>query len=369
VLDGVDVTKPAKLSGIWYENETGVDILINGQSTGNTFPVAASSNGKFSTPFAVTNGFVPGLNTLDFVVSRAAAAFNGSYQESALRVDMSDPIVQLTAVGSPLAPGVPIITNQPVSQTVRDAGTTGPGAVARFSVVALGRPPLNYQWWADGAPVGGATNRTLTFLSPSSGAQGTNFTVVVSNDSGSITSHVAVLTLLTTNQPPIAPNYNFTVYSNTTLNVSIFTLFSNASDLDNDALTFAGFDGTSTNGGSIVQAGILLGYTPVADYVGHDLFTYSISDGINTTAGAINLTIVPLSTPILSTFNASADTVTLSGSGGAVGGGYRVLSSTDLTIPLANWTVAGSGTFDNLGHFSITISKSAPRMYYIISAP
>jgi hypothetical protein len=369
VADSIDVTKPAKISGIWYENETGVDILINGHSTGNSFAVADSSNGKFSKPFSVTNGFVAGLNTLDFVVVRGNPPFNGTYQESALRVDMSDSIVQLTAVGVPLPPGTPIITNQPVNQTVRDANSTGPGAVASFSVVALGRPPLNYQWWADNAPLSGATNRTLRFDSPFTGGQGTNFFVIVSNDSGSVTSQVAVLTLLTTNQPPIAPNYNFTVYSNTTLNVSIFTLFANATDADNDILTFTSFDPGSTNGAPITQAGILLTYTPIMDYIGQDQFGYAISDPLSMTSAFINVNVVALQAPALSHISRSGNSIVLSGSGGAAGGGYHVLSSTDLTIPVANWTPAGTGSFDGSGNFSISINPSAPQTFYIISVP
>jgi autotransporter-associated beta strand protein len=194
LLDSVDMTKPMSLSGIWYENEIGNDILINGQSTSNSISSATSSNGKFSVPFVITNGFVQGTNTLDFVTTLSATV-NGSYPESALRVDMSDPIIQMTGVGTALPAGLPVITNQPADQTVVDA-VVAPGSVATFSVVALGRSPLSYQWWSDGAMVSGATSRTLQFTNPTAGAQGTNFFIVISNNSGSVTSRVAVLTLL-----------------------------------------------------------------------------------------------------------------------------------------------------------------------------
>jgi hypothetical protein len=51
---------------------------------------------------------------------------------------------------------VPVITKQPVSQTVRVP------ARAVFQVTATGTGPLTYQWWVDGEPVAGATGAVLT---------------------------------------------------------------------------------------------------------------------------------------------------------------------------------------------------------------
>ena len=110
--------------------------------------------------FSITKGFQPGLNMLDFVVTKDANNGGGAYQESAVRVEIH-------GLGYALPAGVPFITNQPVSQTVEDANYAS-GSVATFSVVALGQPPLSYQWWADGAAISGATNRSLVFDGPSS---------------------------------------------------------------------------------------------------------------------------------------------------------------------------------------------------------
>jgi len=53
----------AAINGRWATDNSGLDILINGNSTGNTC-------GGFSAfcNFAVTSGFVSGINTLDFRV-------------------------------------------------------------------------------------------------------------------------------------------------------------------------------------------------------------------------------------------------------------------------------------------------------------
>ncbi|MCA9259999.1 MAG: hypothetical protein KDA61_12395 [Planctomycetales bacterium] len=56
-----------EIIGVWASDNAGVDILINGVSTGQT-------NQQFIeySSFTVAAGFVPGLNTLDFVVNNAS---------------------------------------------------------------------------------------------------------------------------------------------------------------------------------------------------------------------------------------------------------------------------------------------------------
>jgi len=61
----------ALISGLWAADNVGVDILINGISTGNNIP--GNGGDGFSafdrfTNFSITEGFISGLNTLDFVV-------------------------------------------------------------------------------------------------------------------------------------------------------------------------------------------------------------------------------------------------------------------------------------------------------------
>jgi len=67
----------------------------------------------------------------------------------------------------------------------------------------------------------------------------------------------------------------------------------------------------------------------------------------------------------------SGNTLTLSGSGGYPGSAFRVLRSADITVPLASWTEAGTGTFDSNGNFSvdITINPAEPQLFYAIVAP
>src|SRR5436189_2759158 len=82
----------------------------------------------------------------------------------------------------------PVITNQPQSQIVIGGFNTFP------RVGASGTLPLRYQWRFQGANVSGATNTSLLIRNFQPTNAG-NYTVVVSNSFGMVTSTVAVLTL------------------------------------------------------------------------------------------------------------------------------------------------------------------------------
>ncbi|MEO6035610.1 MAG: FG-GAP-like repeat-containing protein [Verrucomicrobiota bacterium] len=80
----------------------------------------------------------------------------------------------------------PTITTQPQSRTVV-AGTT-----VTLAVAAIGSQPLIYYWQINGTNIVGATNASLV-LSNAQPAQSGNYRVVVTNQSGSVTSDVAVV--------------------------------------------------------------------------------------------------------------------------------------------------------------------------------
>jgi hypothetical protein len=363
LLDSVDVNQPAKMTLTWWANTTGGDVLLNGNSLGihtliTNLPSTAAS-------FTITNGFVPGVNTIDFITPCVNP--NGSYPESAVRIELS-------GIGQALAAGKPVITSQPTNQSVVDANLAG-GSVATFSVVALGRPPLSYQWYADSNLLTGVTNRTLVFNSPSSTAPpGTNFQVVVSNDSGSVTSSVAVLTLLSTNQPPVVPNYSLVLYSNTTATFNLDTAYQATTDADHDPISLGvpAFTAVSTNGASITQNGVILTYTPNPDYLGADEFSYYISDFQGATStGAVSISVLPLIAPTNVQARLSGGSIVLTGVGPGAGASFHLFSSTNLTVPLSNWTAAGAGTFGTGGNVAVTnpIPASIPLQFYIFAVP
>ncbi len=89
----------------------------------------------------------------------------------------------------------PVITTQPVSQTITAGGN------ASFSVVATGDPTPTYQWRRGGVPFPGATGSTFTLNNvPANGAG--NISVVVTNPGGSVTSDTVTLVV-----NPVAPAF------------------------------------------------------------------------------------------------------------------------------------------------------------------
>ena len=105
-----------------------------------------------------------------------------------------------TTTEAPEAAAAPVILTQPVSTTVTA------GQAATFSVTASGTSTLSYQWRKNGAVISGATGASYTTPSTtaamvvSAGSSGTagkvpEFTVLVSNEAGSVTSNPASLTV------------------------------------------------------------------------------------------------------------------------------------------------------------------------------
>jgi len=136
-----------------------------------------------------------------------------------------------------------------------------------------------------------------------------------------------------------------------------------------------GFDGTL----QIVNIGAPL---QVGDTF--DLFDGSLAGVFTTIAGgyytwdtsnvAINGTVsvsglLPL--PQISSISYSGADVTLSAGGGIPNGAVSVLTTTNLNLPLASWTVAQVGAFDGSGNFTsapITVTPGEAQQYFVLAA-
>ncbi len=56
----------------------------------------------------------------------------------------------------------------------------------------------------------------------------------------------------------------------------------------------------------------------------------------------------------------AGSSITLDGSGGTVGGSYRVLTATNLSLPWGQWQAVATNFFDADGNFSVTNSVLVP---------
>jgi hypothetical protein len=166
-----------------HQNDTFKSVFING---------VPLTSGTYS--FATLNSTYPSNFPSVWALQNGSTTNSGSGQ-----------IIVLTTP-------VPLITAQPQPVSVY------PGqSAATFSVTAVGNLPLYYQWYtngttalADNANRVGSTSNVLVIPNPTSADAG-NYTVVVTNTFGSVTSSVAALTILTP-----GPATNFTLNFNGT---------------------------------------------------------------------------------------------------------------------------------------------------------
>lgn len=159
------------------------DVTVNPGATA-TFSLSAISAAPLTYQWRF-NGFnIPGQTNTTLVVTNVQPALAGGY---AVRVVNSNGFA-LSATATLGVNSGPAIVVQPenIAITAGDAVT--------FSVTASGTAPLTYLWRLNGTNIVGAISSTL-FLPSAQIIDAGNYTVVVTNSLGSVTSSVAVLTV------------------------------------------------------------------------------------------------------------------------------------------------------------------------------
>jgi hypothetical protein len=99
-------------------------------------------------------------------------------------------------------------------------------------------------------------------------------------------------------------------------------------------------------------------------------YTGTLADNAGSIDLSLNVsTVVP--PPTIGAIQVSGGQVILSGkNNNGAGGTYKVLTSTNLTVPLANWILLDSGSFDSNGNFSSTNSTGTNSAeFYILQVP
>ena len=268
-------------TNVWYHiaairNGSTLQLYVNGQLQAQTSVSFAQNYGTLPLYFGTS-----GQSYWDH-------KFAGNLDEVTLysRALASNEISAIYAAGSAgkcKTASPPAIATQPQSQTVTVGGS------ANFNVTASGTAPLNYQWRFNGTAMSGATSTALSLANVQT-SQGGNYSVVVTNAVGSLTSAVAVLTVTTggtaptiTTQPSsqtvvAGGNATFSVAASGTAPLKYQWTFggSKLSGATNASLTLSGAQsgnaGTyavvvTNNYGSITSSGATLTVTSAAGMV------------------------------------------------------------------------------------------------------
>src|SRR6266513_1003477 len=161
-----------------------------------TFTVTATGTAPVSYQWQMNGTAIGAATAASYTTPATTAADNGdqfTVVVSNAAGSMTSNAAVLTVTSAPVAP---TITTQPASQTV------SVGQRATFTVTPAGTEPLSYQWQKNGTAIGAATAASYTTPATTAADNGDQFTVVVSNAAGSVTSNAAALTV---NSAPVAP--------------------------------------------------------------------------------------------------------------------------------------------------------------------
>jgi len=106
--------------------------------------------------------------------------------------------------------------------------------------------------------------------------------------------------------------------------------------------------------------GAFAGIVPASPGNGLSWNTNSLSSGI-LSVGGLSIT----------NFAVSGSSLTIEGLNGSAGGQYAVLASTNVALPVSQWTPIVTNTFDSNGDFSFTTNYNAavPQQFFMLRAP
>jgi len=131
------------------------------------------------------NGVSLGVTATNISLSNVTTANSGTYS-----VVVTNSYGSITnSVVLNVLTSLPLITTQPTPTT------RWSGFPFTFSVAAIGSSPISYQWQLNGVAIGGAT--AASYSATASGGNAGNYSCVLTNPYGAVTSSIVALTVLT----------------------------------------------------------------------------------------------------------------------------------------------------------------------------
>jgi hypothetical protein len=207
-------------------------------------------------------------------IGAAGTVFGGlmdeiSLYKTALSAAQIQAIYNAGTAGKCLSRTPPVITLEPISQSVR------PGCSVTFNSAATGSGVLTYQWQFNGTNLPAANGANLTVLNVQPADFG-NYAMIASNAGGSATSTVAVLAL---GHLPVPGSIVIQRFPHFGVRMNTGEILAAASDADGYPLSLLGVATNSAAGGRVTLDGHSIYYMPPRGFTNADSFNYTIGDG------------------------------------------------------------------------------------------
>ncbi len=179
-----------------------------------TFSVTAAGTAPLNYQWQKNGAAISGATSATYTTPSTGTADNGGQYS----ISVSNAAGSASSNAATLTVNsAPSIASQPTNQSVT-AGQT-----ATFSVTAAGTAPFTYQWKKNGAAISGATSASYTTAVTAVSDNGAQFSAVVTNSVGSISSSTATLTVTSASVAPsiIGQPANQTVTAGQTATFSV----------------------------------------------------------------------------------------------------------------------------------------------------
>ncbi len=385
-------------------NLTVINCTFNGTDYGIRMKSDNATSGSSGAGGTSQNLFYYNLGMTN--ITRGAIVIYSYYVEFGTPVGISPSTAASQTVGNTNIPIWRNITISNVTATVTSNGTTpgiagiiwgrieSPVSNITLSHVNITAPNTFDLYNVDGfqfvdsqitVPGGNPTftlfNADVTVTNSTPGAAAVSFDGLTSTNSLAFYQAPASMTVgdafganpITLAASILADNTSLTVPGSTVFN---FTLGTNSAEVTAQGnLTLNNTLNISAGGG--FGAGTYTLFTYAGSFFGTPVlgttppgFTYSLTNP----PGLIQLLVrapAPPSPPSFGSISATANGLVMSGTGGTTNGTFYVLVSTNIALPLNQWTPVATNLFDGSGHFIFTnaVVPNRPLAFYLLQIP
>ncbi|MEM1255078.1 MAG: tandem-95 repeat protein [Cyanobacteria bacterium P01_H01_bin.21] len=260
-----------------------IQVLANDDIAPNTV-FTLSANGASNGTVAVDNNGTPADGNDDFITYTPNANFVGT-DSFTYKIDDNNGGTDTATVNVTIINGnLPVATND--SATVAEDTQITLDVLANDTDADSDTLSLESVLPTINGSTSIAGNRVI--YTPDANFNGTDsFSYTVTDGNGGSANATVSITVTSVNDAPVANDDTLTLEQNTAAQVQVIA---NDTDVDGDTLTVTSV-GAATDGTTSVSNNQIL-YTPNADFVGTDSFTYEINDGKGgTNTATVNVTV------------------------------------------------------------------------------